>query len=138
MGIGEKPSVFWITSSPWKLRSTAAEIELLIPAAKMVTKVTRARPIISAAAVAAVRAGLRCEFSRASRPTSPRSRSIGHPPRRPAACTRRGLNSETPNSTAAAPTPSSSAALPESSMFANRPISTIATPTTARAPAKTA
>jgi hypothetical protein len=43
-------------------------IELLIPAAKTVTKATTARPIISAAAVTAVRAGLRCVFSRASRP----------------------------------------------------------------------
>ena len=102
------------------------------------TKLTSARPIISAAAVAAVRAGLRCEFSRASRPTSPRSRSIGPPATAASGLTRRGLHSETPNSTAAEPTPRSSAALPESSMFANRPISTIATPTTARAPAKTA
>ena len=56
-GIGEKPSEFWITSSPWKLRSTAEAIEPFSPAAKIVTKVTRARPIISAAAVAAVRPG---------------------------------------------------------------------------------
>ena len=75
----EKPSVFWIIRSPWKLLSIASAIEALIPAAKTVTNTTSASPIISAAAVAAVRAGLRCEFSRASRPVSPRSLSSGAP-----------------------------------------------------------
>ena len=77
--IGEKPSVFWITSWPWKLSSTAEAIELLMPAAKTVTKATTASPIISAAAVTAVRLGLRCVFSRARRPVSRRGRSSGLP-----------------------------------------------------------
>ena len=46
-----------------------------MPAAKTVTNVTSARPIISAAAVVAVRPGLRTAFSRASRPVSLRTRS---------------------------------------------------------------
>ena len=53
--------------------------ELFSPAAKTVTKVTRARPIISAAAVTAVRLGLRWVFSRARRPVSLRRRSSGAP-----------------------------------------------------------
>ena len=51
--------------------------DALTPAARIETKVTSARPIISAAAVTAVRLGLRIAFSRASRPATPRSRSIG-------------------------------------------------------------
>ena len=72
-GIGEKPSLFWITRPPAKFSSTTWATELFSPAAKTVTKATRARPIISAAAVTAVRLGLRCAFSRARRPVSRRS-----------------------------------------------------------------
>ncbi len=43
------------------------------------TKVTSARPIMSAAAVAAVRDGLRTAFSRASWPVVPRRRAMGQP-----------------------------------------------------------
>ena len=78
-GTGEKPSLlrtirsaltpFWIES--------ASELEM--PEANTVTKVTSATPIISAAAVTAVRPGLRVAFSRASRPGMPRRRSIGLP-----------------------------------------------------------
>ena len=96
-GIGEKPSLFWITRSPWKVSSTASAIELLRPAAKTVTKATRARPIISAAAVIAVRPGLRCAFSRARRPVRRRRRSSGQPAIAASGGTRRGLKSETPS-----------------------------------------
>ena len=102
--------MFWITSSPWKLRSTAEAIDPLIPAAKIVTKVTRASPIISAAAVAAVRPGRRWEFSRASRPVSPRSFSSGTPVTEASGRTRRGLNRETPSMISTAPSPISPAA----------------------------
>ena len=68
LGIGEKPSLFWITRPPAKFSSTTWATELFSPAAKTVTKATSARPIISAAAVTAVRLGLRCAFSRARRP----------------------------------------------------------------------
>ena len=56
---------------------TVSSIDALTPAARMDTNVTRASPIISAAAVTAVRLGLRSAFSRASRPATPRSRSSG-------------------------------------------------------------
>ena len=45
----------------------------------MATNETSARPIISAAAVEAVRPGLRTAFSRARRPGTPRKRSTGRP-----------------------------------------------------------
>ena len=77
--IGEKPSVFCRTRSPWKLRSIALPTDALMPAANTVTNTTTARPIISAPAVTAVRPGLRTAFSRARRPVRPRSRSSGHP-----------------------------------------------------------
>ena len=78
-GIGEKPSLFWITRPPAKFSSTTWATELFSPAAKTVTKVTTIRPIISAAAVTAVRLGLRWAFSRERRPSSRRSRSSGQP-----------------------------------------------------------
>ncbi len=57
-GIGEKPSLFWITRPPAKFSSTTWATELFSPAAKTVTKVTTISPIISAAAVTAVRLGI--------------------------------------------------------------------------------
>ena len=78
-GIGEKPSEFSITRPPAKFSSITWATELFSPAAKTVMKVTSARAIISAAAVTAVRPGLRFEFSRASRPVS-----RAHPLQRPA------------------------------------------------------
>ena len=127
--IGEKPSEFCSTSSPWKLSSTAVAIELLIPAAKTVTKATTARPIISAAAVTAVRAGLRCVFSRARRPMRRRISSSGRPASEASGRTRRGLKSETPSRTATAPAPISPAALPPLAP-PKRPARTIASPAT--------
>ena len=130
MGICEKPSTFWITRSPWKFLSIAREIDPLIPEAKTVTKTTSARPTISAAAVTAVRAGLRSAFSRASRPVSPRRRSTGQPATEASGRTSRGLTSETPSSTATAPPPIRPAAAPESSMPPKRPMQVTAIPTT--------
>ena len=85
-----------------------------MPAANTVTNTTTARPIISAAAVVAVRPGLRTVFSRASRPVRPRRRSSGQPVTEASGLTSRGLNSDTPNSVAAAPPPTSAAAVLDS------------------------
>ena len=136
-GNGEKPSEFWIAISPRKLSSIVLATELLIPAAKTVTNTISASPIISAAAVVAVRPGLRIAFSRASRPVSPRSRSSGRPVTDASGRTSRGENSDTPNRISAAPPPRRPAALPESSMPPNSPISIIASPIAPRPIAKT-
>ena len=53
------------------MSSTAPRKVLVIPAASVATSVTSASPIISAAAVEAVRCGLRRALSRASRPAAP-------------------------------------------------------------------
>ena len=67
-------------------------------------KPTRPTPIISAAAVAEVRFGLRMAFSRASVPVMPRSRDgrTDHPGHRRAMI---GPRTATPRNTATAPTP---------------------------------
>ena len=127
--IGENPSVFWITSWPWKLSSTAEAIELLMPAAKTVTKATTARPIISAAAVTAVLAGLRWVFSRARRPVSFRATSSGLPAIDASGRTRVGLKRETPRITATAPAPINPAAAPPLAP-PKRAMTTIARPAT--------
>ena len=103
--IGEKPSEFCRTRSPWKLRSIALPTDALMPAANTVTNTTTASPIISAPAVTAVRPGLRTEFSRASRPVIPRSFSSGQPATEARGRTRRGLSIDTPISVTTAPPP---------------------------------
>ena len=108
--IGEKPSEFCRTRSPWKLRSIALPTEALMPAANTVTNTTTASPIISAPAVTAVRPGLRTEFSRASRPVIPRSFSSGQPATEARGRTRRGLSIDTPISVTTAPPPARPAA----------------------------
>ncbi len=60
-------------------RSTALTNEVLNPCAKTATNTTTPKPIMRAAAVAAVRAGLRVAFSRASRPLLPAKRAAGQP-----------------------------------------------------------
>ena len=57
--------------------SIASRFELFIPAESTAMKVTSARPIISAAAVDAVRPGLRSELPRASEPAAPPRRADG-------------------------------------------------------------
>ena len=66
VGIGEKPFTFCNRKSPRKLASIVLLMPALSPAANTATNVTSASPIISAAAVTAVRPGLRMAFSRAS------------------------------------------------------------------------
>ena len=65
---------------------------------------------MSAAAVTAVRAGLRVAFSRARRPLTPAKRCIGAPMTQASGRTSCGLNSATPRKTATAPPPSVAAA----------------------------
>ena len=100
------PSVLSTTSSAFIRFSTVSSIDALTPAARMETKVTSASPIISAAAVTAVRLGLRIAFSRASRPATPRNRSSGSPTAPAIRGTSRGLSSATAMNSAIAPTPS--------------------------------
>src|SRR6185437_6778258 len=79
LGIEDQPSLFSTTRPALTLVSIALLTDFLMPAAKIVTPETRARPTISAAAVEAVRAVLRVAFSRASWPLTPRRVSIGRP-----------------------------------------------------------
>ena len=67
--------------------------------------VIRARPIISAVAVAAVRWGLRLALSRARRPVMPLTPSTGTPSTLAVAPANRALTIETPMKVRAAPTP---------------------------------
>src|SRR5262249_21719652 len=64
---------FWetTTASAFSCRSTATVCEARSPFENAERQVTRASPTISAAAVDAVRAGLRIAFCRASRPAAP-------------------------------------------------------------------
>ena len=88
---------------------------------------------MSAAAVEAVRPGLRIEFSRARRPATPRKRSSGRPTSEAIGFTRRGLSSATPMKMPTAPTPthaspgSSTAKTPSSISAMPMPVSTNAT-----------
>ena len=59
--------------------SIAPVKDALMPPTKIVTNTTRPMPIMSAAAVTAVRAGLRAAFSDAMRPTPPATAPIGTP-----------------------------------------------------------
>ncbi len=85
--------------------SKASLIDPRRPAANTVTNDTSASPIIRAAAVAAVRPGLRTAFSRARRPDTPRKRSTGLPTTDAMGLTIRGLSRATPMNTATAPIP---------------------------------
>ena len=69
--------------------------------------VTSAIPIISAAAVAAVRPGLRCAFRSASLPALPPMRRAGMPTARTSGRTSRDDSIATPTNSARTPTPSS-------------------------------
>ena len=73
---GEKrsPTTLETTRSPWKLSAIVLSMLAFDDEPTMAIVVTRARPIISADAVAAVRRGLRRAFSPANRPTVPKAR----------------------------------------------------------------
>ena len=78
------------------------------PAAKTAMKVTRPTPIISAAAVAAVRAGFRVALARARWPVVPATASIGAPMTRASGRTMKRASMATPRKTSTAPSASSS------------------------------
>lgn len=71
----------------------------------MVTKPTSASPIINAAAVTAVRVGLRTAFSRASRPVIAVSFSMGQPMTVAIGAMNFGLSMATPRNKMPAPRP---------------------------------
>ena len=108
--MSEKPSSLETISSPAIVLSIASSIDPRRPAANTATNETSASPIISAAAVEAVRAGLRIAFSRARRPGIPRSFSSGTPTSEARGVTSLGLSSATPSRTAAAPIPTQASA----------------------------
>ena len=102
------------TKSPWKSVSTALLIDALVDAANVAMKPTRATPIISAAAVDAVRFGLRIAFCRASEPLILVARRIGQPSSRAAGRASTGASTATPTNVTRAPTPTSGIASPDS------------------------
>ena len=113
--------VLRMTRLEWKVWSIASFTEPRVPAAKIVTNVTRARPIISAAAVTAVRPGLRMAFSRARRPVSPVSRSSGRPTTEASGRTSWEDSMPTPRNTTTAPAPRSPATEPPDPTLPNSP-----------------
>ena len=94
---------------------TALSIEPRSPLPSTATKDTSARPIISAAAVAAVRDGFRTAFWEASRPAEPPSRREGQPRTPASTVTSRDATPAVPTSSASAPNASASSDLPEPS-----------------------
>ena len=76
-----------------------------MPAASTATSVTRASPIISAAAVDAVRCGLRRALSRASTPAAPPIFAAGQPSAFASGRTIRDESRATPKKTSSVPTP---------------------------------
>ena len=98
-----------------------------MPAASIVTRVTRARPIISDAAVDAVRCGLRIEFSRASSPAAPPTLSAGQPSTCAIGTMSCDEKNATPRKTNSAPTPIANRTGPVPWMT-NRPSRTRANP----------
>ena len=82
---------------------TADSTVLRMPAPSTATTVTRVSPIISAAAVEAVRLGLRTEFALASSPATPPLRRAGKPTRRVSGLTMCGAAKATPTKSAQDP-----------------------------------
>ncbi len=86
----------------------------LIDAASTLTHATRPRPTVRAAAVAAVRRGLRMAFWRPSLPDMPAMRGNGAPITRAMGPAANGLSRATPTNTSAAPRPTREMPLPNS------------------------
>ena len=91
---------------PLKRSSTALSNDERIPWPRMATNVTRARPIISAEAVEAVRLGLRIALSRARAPAAPPMRAAGQPSTDASGCTTREAFAATPKKRSRIPAPS--------------------------------
>ena len=85
----------------------AALVEVFSPAPSTATTVTSVSPIMSAAAVDAVRAGLRTALASASSPATPPARRVGQPTRRASGLTRCGARKARPRNSAITPTPTS-------------------------------
>ncbi len=115
--------------------SIASRFDAFIPFASVATKATSATPIISAAAVAAVRPGLRIELRRASAPADPPIHRAGRPTT--AASGRTSLDEIIATPTNRSSTPpaidSSRSAVPRSSANIARPSRTSASAITTSA-----
>ncbi len=126
---GLKPPLPSSSTTSWAL--TVPSMAWLMLASKeaviTATAVTRARPIISAAEVRAVRRGLRRAFSPASRPGAPRSRA-GHPNTVATGRTRMGASRAAPRKIASTDSPSTSRLGPEVALAPKRVWSSPAVP----------
>jgi hypothetical protein len=100
-----RPAPESITMSPAKLRLTAELIDAVVEEARMVMKLTRPTPIISAEALAAVRLGLRMAFSRASLPAMPRNHGSGAPTARLSGSDTVRPSTDTAKNTSSTPAP---------------------------------
>ena len=114
-------------ASTWSV--TAPSTDERSPAPRTATTVTSVRPIISAAAVEAVRPGLRTAFALASSPDTPPVRRPGQPTTRASGFTSRGAASATPMNSAITPKPSRTTT-PSVPTLANTPTEIAATEAT--------
>src|SRR3954467_733988 len=106
---------------------TADSTDLRRPAPSTATTVTSVSPTISAAAVDAVRLGLRTEFELARSPAIPPLRRAGAPTSRASGFTRCGAASATPRNRVRMPMPSRAASAIVLSPLANTPTEMAAT-----------
>jgi hypothetical protein len=119
------PALDCTTKSPTKPLFTVPRMESVAEDQKMRMKATSPTPIISAAAVEAVRLGLRMAFSRASTPAMPRSLAMGQPITRATGRAITGPSTATPRNVNTAPPPTTASAL---SGLANRPMKSCSKP----------
>ena len=103
------------------MSSTALRKVVVIPAASTATSVTSASPIISAAAVEAVRCGFRRALSRASTPAAPPIRVAGQPRAATSGRTSLAAKSATPRKIRSAPSPIHANSCVVPSPLPNRP-----------------
>jgi hypothetical protein len=112
-GKADQPFCEVITQSAFTCCSIARSIEPCTPLPSTATNETSASPIISAAAVEAVRAGLRVAFSAASCPAAPPRRLAGIPTTAASVVTSAGAKPATPSRPSSVPPASASKDLPE-------------------------
>ena len=116
---------------PVKSVSSEPAIDVFADAANTVMKPTSATPIISDAAVRAVRFGLRIALRVASSPLSPRSRS-GRPNSLATGRASTGPRTATPTNVASAPSPTRASSPPRPASSAATPAAVTTVPATAR------
>ena len=109
----DQPFLEPITQSAATCWRTARSTEPCTPFARTATNATSARPIISAAAVDAVRAGLRTALPEASWPASPPILRAGKPTTLAWPSTSAGAKPATPSSPTSVPPASASSAVPD-------------------------